>query len=69
MLMAAKERMRPAADEATTLSIAPFEPVDTLLDDDELDATEELEEVEPQPFVEHVGSKRLSGPGPQHPTL
>ena len=65
--MVAKERKRPAADDATTPSIAPLEPdkleleveLDTLLDDeddDELDATEELEEVEPQPFDEHVGS-------------
>ena len=68
MLIAAKERKRPAADEATTPSIAPLEPdkleleveleVELELDDvdDELDATEELEAVAPQPLDEQVGS-------------
>ena len=61
--MVAKERKRPATDEATTLSIAPLVPDKLELeveleldDDDELDATEELEAVEPQPEDEQVGS-------------
>ena len=64
VLIAAKERKRPAADDATTPSTASFEPdklaledeLDDILFDEETEETEELEEVAPQPLDEQVGS-------------